>query len=273
MSNVKQVAFHRSTVVLIVAVCIASASPLAQASLSVPLAPQQVMALPPPGNDTYDPPLPPGTATQDATWVSYLPPEGTVVSLHGGSGELPLLIGGNVSLLAANASVQRDEWLRVDVLLGNVSLGGGAVPSINWTSPGGVALGGLQLPHVRLESLGDAPCAAGVLGGCPHLRAGAACLVKYTYGHHMLCCGALLQQQCLWQHGRQLHLPHVGGPPGPWAGAADAACGAAGVCERATQRGTAGARGGGAVRPYCSWWASCLCYRSRWVAVVLGAWR
>ena len=164
----------RPRTVLCAALCIACTSLLAQASLSVPLAPQQVMALPPPGNATYDPPLPPGTATQDVTWVSYLPPEGPVVSLHGGSGELPLLIGGNVSLLAANASVQRDEWLRVDVLLGNVSLGG-AVPGVHWTSPGGISLGGLQLPRVRLGSLGDAFACVLVLPGLGNGTSGAAC--------------------------------------------------------------------------------------------------
>ena len=159
------------------AVCSAFFNRLAQASLSVPLAPQQVMAMPPPGNDTYDPPLPPGTATQGVIWVSYLPPEGPVVSLHGGSGEPPLPIGGNVSLLWANASVQRDEWLRVDVLLGNVSLGGGAAPGVHWTSPGGMSLGGWQLPRVRLESLGDAFACVLVLPGLGNGTSGAACSV------------------------------------------------------------------------------------------------
>ena len=164
-----------SGAILVAIAFVSLAMPLAEASLSVPLAPQQLMALSTtPGNATYDPPLPPGTATRDVTWVSYLPPEGTVVSLHGGSGEPPMQIGSNVTMLSANASVQRDEWLRIDMLLEGVFLDA-AAPSVNWTSLEGMLLGGFQLPRVRLESLGDAFTCTLVPPPVPIGTSGVAC--------------------------------------------------------------------------------------------------
>ena len=98
---------------MLLCICFAALGSCAAVQV-VPLNASQVYSLPPlPSAQVYDPPLPAGTAVQDALWLSYLPREGPLVPL---SGEHVTSSGG-VELLSGNASVQLGGWLRLDLHL------------------------------------------------------------------------------------------------------------------------------------------------------------
>ena len=135
----------------------------------VPLAASQVQLAP--HMQVYDPPLPPGTRTDDTTWASYLAP---VSPLHAMEG-LPLLVGGGVQVTAVNMSWQQAGLLRLDVVVRGARLARGegrVVTAFNWTSPGNMTLDGdhVSVPRVSLIASwrGGVHCVAAAdnMGSC-----------------------------------------------------------------------------------------------------------
>ena len=89
----------------------------------------RVLALPggvPPGG--YDPPLPPGTPTDDVIWLSHLLPEAPLQPLPLGN----VFLGGGVQLAGGNASLQRGQWLRLDLHLTGLDTAGAGPVNIAW---------------------------------------------------------------------------------------------------------------------------------------------
>jgi len=184
----------------------------------VPLAASQVQLAP--HMQVYDPPLPPGTRTDDITWASYLAPAPPLHAVEG----LPISAGVDVRAMSANMSWQQAGLLRLDVVVRGARLVGGeglVVTAFNWTSPGSMTLDdgtSVTVPRVSLTPTGAGSVVCALPDG-----GGGSCGVA-TYCANATVCNSFTSSAPSWLAPLggldALLVAHVAVPGGAGAGPA-----------------------------------------------------